>query len=130
MGVEMSVFNMYFVIYSNTSRYSLAGLQPQVGWSYNKKIIEAAALEMNRSGETLEDLAGVEWIEDADGNMQPTRRLTQDEVLDLSIEKLGDDGRLYSTFNTDDAGAAAFIETASRYGLDEQARDLVEEFTS
>lgn len=40
-------------------------------WMFDKTIVEAAAWEMNRSGESLEDMAGVEWIKDADGNMQP-----------------------------------------------------------
>ena len=85
---------------------------------------------MNRSGESLEDMAGVEWLEDADGNMQPARELTYAEVLALSIEKLGDDGRLYTTFSTDEVGAAAFIEAAEYYGLDDEARAIVEKFNS
>jgi hypothetical protein len=99
-------------------------------WTFDKTIVEAAAWEMTRSGESLEDMAGVEWIEDADGNMQPARGLTYDEVLTLSIEKLGDDGRLYRTFRTDEAGAATFIETAEHHGLDDEARAIVERFNS
>jgi hypothetical protein len=118
----------YFVIYSNTSRYSTAGLRPQVMWTFDKTIVEAADREMNRSGESLEDMAGIQWIEDADGNMQPARELTYDEVLTLSIKKLGDDGRLFETFSTDEAGAAAFVEAAEYYGLDDEARAIVEKF--
>jgi len=120
----------FYVIYSNSSRYGMAGLRPRVTWVFAKTIIDAAAFEMNHSGGSLEDMAGVEWIEDADGNMQPTRDLGYDEVLDLSIEKLGDDGRLYSTFSTDEAGAASFIEASEYHGLGAEARAIVEEFNS
>lgn len=126
----MSTSTTHFVIYSNTSRYGTAGLRPQVMWTFDKTIVEAAAWEMNRSGESLEDMAGVDWIEDANGNMQPARELTYDEILALSIEKLGDDGRLYITFSTDEAGAAAFIETAEYYGVVSKACAVVEEFNS
>ena len=126
----MSTSTTYFVIYSNTSRNSMAGLRPQVMWTFGKAIIEAAAWELNRSGESLEDLAGVEWIEDEDGNMEPARDLTYDEVLALSIEKLGDDGRLYTTFGTDEAGAAAFVEAAEYHSLDDKARAIVEKLNS
>jgi hypothetical protein len=122
----MSTSTTYFVIYSNTSRNGTAGLHPKVMLMNGKAIIEAAALEMNRSGESLEAMAGVEWIEDSDGNVQPARELTYDEVLTLSIEKLGDDGRLYTTFSADEAGAAAFIEAAEYYGLDDEARAIVD----
>ena len=67
----MSTSTTYFVIYSNTSRNGTAGLRPQVMWTFDETIIEAAAWELNRSGESLEDMAGVEWVEDADGNMKP-----------------------------------------------------------
>ena len=126
----MSTSTTYFVIYSNTSRNGTAGLRPQLMWTFDKTIVEAAAQEMNRSGEFLEDMAGVEWIEDGDGNIQPARELTYDEVLFLSIDKLGDDGRLYITFSTDEAGAVAFIEAAEYHGLDDQARAIVEKFNS
>ncbi len=43
----------YFVIYSNISRYGMAGLRLQVMWTFGKTIVEAAAWKMNRSGESL-----------------------------------------------------------------------------
>lgn len=120
----------FFVIYSNTSRNSMYGLRPQVTWAFGKGIVDFAALEMNLSGESLEDLAGIEWIEDADGNMTPARDLAYGEVLALSIEKLGDDGRMYATFTTDALGAAAFIEAAEDNGMSEEAHAIVEKFNS
>jgi hypothetical protein len=112
----------YFVIYSNTSRNSTAGLRPRVMWTFDNTIVEEAAREMNFIGESLEDMAGIERIEDAAGNIRPARELTHDEVLALSIEKLGDDGRLYATFSTDEAGTADFIEAAEHHGLGDEAR--------
>lgn len=126
----MTTSTTFFVIYSNTSRNGMAGLRPQVMWTLDKTIVEAAAFEMNRSGESLEDMAGIEWIEDADGNMTPARDLTYDEVLALSIEKLGDDGRMYTTFTTDAVGAATFIEAAEDNGMGDEARAIVEKFNS
>lgn len=126
----MTTSTTFFVIYSNTSRNGMAGLRPQVMWTFDKTIVEAAAFEMNRSGESLENMAGIEWIEDADGNMTPARDLTYDEVLALSIEKLGDDGRMYATFTTDAVGAADFIEAAEDNGKGDAARVIVEKFNS
>ena len=126
----MTTSTTYFVLYSNTSRYGMAGLRPQVMWVFDKTIVEAAAFEMNRSGGSLEDMAGIEWIEDADGNMTPARDLTYDEVLALSIAKLGDDGRMYAAFTTDAVGAAAFIEAAEDNGKGDEARAIVEKFNS
>ncbi|NNM51240.1 MAG: hypothetical protein HKM02_03325 [Pseudomonadales bacterium] len=126
----MTTSTTFFVIYNNTSRYGVEGLRPRVMWTFDKTIIEAAAFEMNRRGESLENMAGIEWIEDADGNMTPARNLTYDEVLALSIENLGDDGRMYTTFATDAAGASAFIETAEDNGMGDEARAIVEKFNS
>lgn len=126
----MTTSTTFFVIYSNTGRNGMAGLRPQVMWTFDKTIFEAAAFEMNRSGESLEDMAGIEWIEDADGNMTPARDLTYDELLALSIEKLGDDGRMYTAFTTDAVGGAAFIEAAENNGMGDEARAIVEKFNS
>lgn len=120
----------YYVIYSNTSRNSMAGLRPQVMWTFENTIIEAAAFEMRRGGETLEDMAGVKMIEDADGCFTAERHLTAEEVLSLSIAKLADDGRMYSTFATDAAGAAAFIEAAEDHGKGDEARAIIEKFSA
>jgi len=123
-----STSTTYFVIYSNTSRNSTIGLRPKVMWTFDKDIVEAAACELNRSGVSLESIAGIEWIEDADGNITPARDLTDDEVLVLSIATLADDGRMYETFTTDDVGAAAFIKAADDLGIGDEARTIVEEF--
>jgi hypothetical protein len=81
-------------------------------------IIAAAAAELRRNGEALEDMAGIPWIEDEDGNTRPARELTYDEQMALSVEKLGDDGRLFLAFSADDPESiAAFHEAAEHYGI-------------
>ena len=126
----MNTSTTYFVIHSRSSRNSMAGLCPQAMLASNKSIVEAAASEMIRSGESLEEMAGIEWIEDADGNMHPARKLTYDEVLALSIEKLGADGRLFAAFSTDEEGAESFVKTAEYYGVGDEARAIIEKFNS
>lgn len=111
-----------YVLYSNTSRNSMAGLRPKVTWMSDKDIVEAAAFEMRRSGMSLEDMAGIEWIE---GSEQYARELDYDEVIALSIEKMGDDGRLFRVF-TEPEG---FIEAAQAYGLEDEARDVAKKIS-
>ena len=126
----MNASTFFYVIFSNTSRNGMAGLRPQVMWTSRAHIIEAAAWELNRRGDSLEDLAGIPWIQDDDDNFVPERELTHEEVLKYSVEKLGDDGRMYDIFATDQDGAEAFIKAAERYGLDDEARAIVEKFDS
>jgi len=102
----------YYVLYSNSSRCSMGGLKPRVAWNFGKTIIRAAAEELARSGETLED------------------GLTPAEELALSVEKLADDGRMHDVFPTDAAGAAAFVEAAATFFLDDKARAIVEDFNA
>ena len=111
----------YYVLYSNGSRYA-GGLRPQVSWTDWNRIITAAAYEMAPSGTELEDLAGVEWVEDENGDPRPARELTDAEALDLSIEQLASDGRLYQIWPMTPEGAAAFIEAAESYHVGDQAR--------
>lgn len=115
-----------YVLFSSTSRNSSFGIRPVATYMTASSIIEAAAHELAREGGTLENLGGIRWIEDADGNSRPEREITPEERLELSIQKLGDDGRLFEAF--DDNSAAEFIDAAKRYGLDDEARALVESF--
>lgn len=61
----------FFVIYSNTSRNGAQGLKPRVMWVSRADIIGCANDELSRGGESLEDMAGVESVEDGDGNFKP-----------------------------------------------------------
>lgn len=113
---------VFFVLYSDTSQNSFGGLHPKVTLSTDEQTIAAAEYELRRAGEDLEDLAGIEWIEDEDGNLTRTRSLTHNEVVSLSLHKLNDDGRLYVRFSDGDE----FVEHANRYGVGAKARALVE----
>jgi hypothetical protein len=127
-AAEEEVPPYFFILYSNTSRNSPAGLRPQVMLAAREAIINGASWELDRSGEFFEDLAGVGFLEDDEGDIRPGRELTQAEILALSIKKLGDDGRLYEAYPTTPAGAADFLEAAAAYGLTERARNLIDVF--
>jgi hypothetical protein len=112
-----------FVIYSPTSRYSTGGLRPQADMGNPDYIVRLADYAMRKSGKTLEDLAGIAWLEDKDGNLHPERGLTPDEILTLSVEYLGSDGRLYETYTM--AEADDFLAAAELYGVVKQAARVV-----
>ena len=111
----MNTLTTYFVIYSNTSRHGALGLRPQVMWTFDKFIVEAAAWELKHCGGSLEKLAGKDL-------------LTEEDILRLSIQKLADDGRLYSAFRTDAFGAGDFLDEADLHRLDDEALALVAKF--
>lgn len=119
-----------YCVYSNTSRNSTQGLQPQVMLSDRASLIEAAEAELQRCGQTLEDLAGVAWRGDEVGNSKPERELGADEKFRLAIRKLDDDGRLFEAFDDTEEGRRQFIEAAKFYGRESDARELVARFSS
>jgi hypothetical protein len=121
----MSTF--YFALFSTTSRNGVAGLRPRVMLTCEADIFQAADREAFAKGASLEEAAGIKWIEDENGMFQPDRELTREERLAVSVDKLGDDGRLFEIFKTDAEGAAAFIEAAEHYGIGDKARSLVDE---
>lgn len=116
----------FFAIYSESSRNSTAGLRPQVMWTKESAIFRAADDEITKSGLSYEDMAGIAWIEDENGNLRPARQLTSEEAFDLALEKLSDDGRMFEIFPDDEAGAENFIERAEFFGLEDQAREITE----
>lgn len=113
-----------YVIYSNTD--CSVGLRPRVTWMSDSDIIDAADAELIHTSITLEDMAGIEWVDDENGNPTPARTLTYDEMLYFSIAALTYDGALFQTFRLTDAGAAEFIAAADDWGLGDEARALVD----
>ncbi|MBT9165591.1 MAG: hypothetical protein DDT25_00245 [Chloroflexi bacterium] len=99
--------------------------RPRVMQAYEHWIIQWAEDELSRSNDSLESMAGVDFIENDDGNIVAARQLTDEEILAFSIERLGDDGRMFITFRTDSAGADDFICTSKHYGLEDEAAALV-----
>lgn len=118
-----------YVIYSDTSRNSATGLRPGAALLSDRTIVEAAENELTRCGRSFEDLAGVALIENPDGDLVPERELSHEEIFDLSLEKLGDDGRLFIAYGTGPVGAETFLQDAGTYGLGSEARALIEKFT-
>lgn len=116
----------FFVLYSLTSSIDMCGQIPMVGTATEKSIVEKAITELGYRNQTLHEMAGIESIFGADGKMVPARELTATEALDLSIEKLGDNGRIYNTFSTDLSGAADFMDSARRHGVAADALCVVE----
>ena len=86
---------MYHVTLSLTSRNSMVGLRILHTAMSARVIVRAASEECLRQGTTLEAVAGIEWIEDEDGNYRPARTMTDAEELAAAAVKLGDDGRLF-----------------------------------
>lgn len=115
---------MPFALFSSTSRNSTKGLRPRIIYTSMDDIITAAYDELRREGRVFEELAGIGWSEDEDGVVRPVRTLTEEEILALSIQKLGDDGRVFEAF--DDSDTALFVEAAEKYDLTEEAKALVE----
>lgn len=85
----------YTVRYSNTSRNSVHGINIRTTTMSGRDIIRIASEECARQGVSLEDLAGIQMIEDADGNFSPEREMSAAERLQVAVEKLGDDGRMF-----------------------------------
>jgi hypothetical protein len=123
----MNDYQEHFVIYSDSSRAGYGGLKPKVMITTTKTMIEAASWELMKSNQCFEDLVGIPMIE-IDGDLEYTRAITDVEVFNLSIEKLGDDGRLYDIYATNKIGAKEFIANADNYGLAEEAKELVKSF--
>lgn len=118
----------YFCLYSNTSRNGMSGLRPQVMFNERSELISAASAELARQGECFEDMAGIEWVEDENENLKPAREISDNEQWALTIDKFGDDGRLFQAFEDTEAGRQQFIEAADAYGLRDEAAALVERF--
>lgn len=87
--------------------------------------ITTASRELKYCGLVFEDLAGIDWVEDEDGNPHPARHLTEDETWYFTVEKLRDDGRLFQAFEDTDEGRRHFVAAADPYGLREAAETLV-----
>lgn len=109
----------YYVIFKDN------GESYKATFMHDGDIIEAAQNETAFSV-SLEERAGIELIEDADGEYHYARELTSAERFRLSVEKLNDDGRIFQIFPADDAGAVAeFIRAADQHGLGERAAELI-----
>lgn len=110
-------FEMFFVIYSETSANSPRGLAPRATIKTRKEIIDLAWSKVDRRGESLGDYSLSEAAS--------TAGYSDDQLLWLSVEELGDDGRLFLIFY--ESEVEDFIEDGARFGVLEEARELARE---
>jgi hypothetical protein len=89
------------------------------------EVVNLAALECLGEGTTLEEFAGIEYLEDQEGDFYPARRLEGEELFDVAIEKLNSGGRVFLVFDIDAVGADDFLGVAACYGLEQSARLLL-----
>jgi hypothetical protein len=88
-------------------------------------IFIAAAQELNKKGESIETLAGLDTVYDDDGEfLGYERELTEQEILELSIQKLGDDGRFFEIFSD----KQEFLKESDCFGLLGEAEDLLKKW--
>lgn len=110
-----------FVIYRDNSRSD-----EKIVLKPFSEILNAAEWVLRRSGDSFEDLAGIKWLEDSDGNLEPEREMTREEVINVCSELLaGEHGGFYLIFDTNEEGTRRFAETAEEYGLLPEATDLI-----
>lgn len=115
----------FYTIQSSTSRDSTIGLRPKIGPMFSAAdLIRIAADECTREGTTLEGLAGIEWIEDQDGNSAPARPWNDGEELQTAVDKLDDDGKLFEVFEVQ-KDCAAYYDRAAELGLQGDLQDDV-----
>jgi len=116
----------YFAIIG-TSRYACGNVRWAVT-PYNSEadIIGFANAECARSGESLESLAGIEFVD----TFEPARPFAEGEEFQTALTKLNDDGRTYNIFdNSKPEEIKEFLEQAAAVGLREKAQEIVEKFS-
>jgi len=105
---------------------------------YNSEadIIGFANAECARSGESLESLAGIEWVgvnpdEDGDSDIyEPARPFAEGEEFQTALNKLNDNGRTYIIFDSSKPEEIKeFLEQAAAVGLREKAQEIVKKFS-
>ncbi len=100
-------------------------------------IINLAADECRYSGNMLERLAGLAWIDINPPKagkpeiFKPAHPFTPEEELQAALIKLNDDGRTYIIFDDSKPEEVEdFLDYADDIGLDKKAQMLVEKFPS
>lgn len=118
---------MYYVLSSNKHDHYSHKSDAQAFCFTKEYILEAAYAEISKTDFSFEDMAKLDLIEDADGEFHYEREMRSDELFELSVAKLGDEGRMFKVFPTDEQGKKDFLEMAEYYNVKEQAMSVVEE---
>lgn len=108
----------YLVIFNrrNKGAYMLTATE--------KEIITAAAEAAMKAGTSLEEMAGIGWVENAQGDYEAARPWAKGEELQAAIDYNGRDGQ-YLIFPDTVRGARDFKAEAKRLGLAKEAADLL-----
>jgi hypothetical protein len=91
------------------------------------EIVGMAVEEAFSEGTTLEEFAGIPYVEDAEGNFHPTRELEGEELFDVAVDKLNSGGRVFLVFGTDAKGVKDFLGWAWVFNIEQSARLLLEQ---
>lgn len=83
-------------------------------------IIGLARDECDRSGESLVDLAGIEWKTSEAGDREAAREWEPGEEFYTAITKLNDEGRLYEIYDCE-SEVTEFLDRAEKLGMGNEA---------
>ncbi len=76
----------------------------------DRQVINLAEEELARMGSSFEELAGLALVDDSDGATDWEYRITDNkQLLDLAIQKLSDDGRVFRPFTYDFTGVKPVV---------------------
>lgn len=93
------------------------------------EIVRLASEECLHNGGSLEDLAGIGWIdpdEDPDAeDWKPARAWLPGEELSTACGKLADDGRYFEAWPDTPEGRAGFLAAADERGAGADARRVI-----
>lgn len=122
----MDTNNLYYTIVG-TSRNTSGGPRYTIGAAATEQdIIGFAYAECARSGETLEEIAGIGWKminEGTDDELVVSERdFVPGEEFQAALAKLNDDGRAYEIFDSE-TETAEFIARAEQLGIGDLARE-------
>ncbi len=110
----------YSTIQSTGSRASCGGLGRISTHQFSRNDIVRIAFEVSkRSGWTAEEHAGIKLVEDKDGNLNHERAITEEELFQASVERLGDDGKIFEVYDqSSDEKMAEYRLRCEEFGLD------------
>ena len=90
----------YSTIQSTGSRTSYGGLGRISTHQFSRRDIIKICYDINVSRDwTAEEHVGIKLIEDKDGNLNYERDLTEEELFQASVERLGDDGKIFEVYD-------------------------------
>ena len=116
----------YFVIYNESNNNALT---PKATFNFGDQIMQFAVNELTHQGSCFEELAGIPLVE-IDGDMEYERDLTDEEIWNLSIEKLNDDGRFFYIYAANENGKQEFLKDAKSYYIETEAQALIDYYAN